>query len=294
MQEDKILQEIMGAMDRTIDERIKDLSAEESKYEQLYGKYIKYYLLDGHIVNGILIFNRGTRGINGPNKHFTNPLRYIDLEEVHRYFEESGISPDEKKWDDFEQSIDENAEKACPIYKDEELRYLSYFRFESGEYCYYDIQERKLYETGLLYEMSFHDKNGELFGDSDEHLREQMYKSTSDTLIKIIYNPESKCYGMLSGEDVIYDTDWLKDYTNYREEEDIENARQLIKRYRRNEMIEKEFLNLGMRKLDSMLSFIRNSVDGDIKVPKGMIDEMFDEYMDLFDYVSDIVLREND
>ena len=97
MQEkDKIFQEIMGAMDRTIDERIKDLSAEESKYEQLYGKYIKYYLLDGHIVNGILIFKRGTRGINGPRKHCPNPLRYIDLEEVDRYFEESGISPDEK------------------------------------------------------------------------------------------------------------------------------------------------------------------------------------------------------
>ena len=294
---DEIFHELMGAMERTIDERISNLTDEETKYVKLYGEHIKYYLLQGCIVNDTLFFNCGPEGINSPYEHFTRPLRYIDFEEVNRYFEENNISPDNKDWTDFEKSIDENAEMICPIYEEEEIRYLSYFRYESGEYCYYDIQEKKLYETGLVYEMSFRDENREVVSASEDYLIMQMNKGSigsnqaNSIVFDIIYNPESKCFGLLLGHDIIYDIDWLKDYTDYREDKDVENSRKLITRYRRGEIKDKEFLSLGTKRLDSMIWFIRNSVDGEIKAPKGLIDEMFEDYMDLFDRVKDVALN---
>jgi len=285
--EQDVLQELLGALDRTHEARIKDSSDEEAKYIQLYGKNVSYYLLQGCIVNAVLYFNRGPEGINGPYKHFPRPLRFIDLIEVGKFFEENDESPDEKDWEDFEQSIDENAERFETVYEDEKIRYLSYFRYETGEYCYYDIFDRKLVETGLIYEMSFRDENNEVCGKSEDYLIMQMDKVANSFVYDIIYNPNEKKYGLIMGHEIIYDIDWLKDYTSYRLEESSDRVGRLLYRYRRRDLSEKDFVSIGVKKLDLMLRFIRDVVDGDIKAPKGLLDEMFDEYMNLFDYVTD-------
>ena len=185
--------------------------------------------------------------------------------------------------------IDENAEKMIPIIENSKVRYLTYFRFESGKYCRYDIKTGELEETNLIYETSFWDKDDFIINLSREFKVLQERKSEEhNEIYEIIYNPERKRYGVLVGGQDIYDMGWLEDYNLYREDIGSENFRRLVYKYGQKKISKKEFVRKANEMLEYTLGYIRDSVDENVVMPRGLRDDLFDDYSFLFRYVSNV------
>lgn len=281
--DDDPVEELMNVFDRSCKSIIENIKDEKLKeFVDLFEPHIKYYLLDGVYRDGILYFNYGTDGVNSERKHFYNPIKMINLDNVKAYFDNSNVDPDEKDWDEFLVDIDPEGERFHVINDGEIPRFLVYVRYNSKELCYYDIKEGKLVETGLLADAHFRldDK------DENESIPYYLYRSikgVSDCTY-IIYNPVDDVYGILNKTEVVYDLDWLGVYTEFKKKSN-KDIYLFIREYEDNNIDKINFAKEALKLMKIYLEY-----NNEMKLlPVGlrlMIDE---EYNELSDYLAKAV-----
>ena len=275
--DDDPVEELMNVFDRSCKSIIENIKDEKLKeFVDLYEPHIKYYLLDGVYQDGILYFNYGTDGVNSERKHFYDPIKMINLDNVKAYFDNSNVDPDEKDWDEFLVVIDPEGERFHVINDGELPRYLVYVRYNSKELCYYDIKEGMLVETGLLADAHFRldDK------DENESIPYYLYRSikgVSDCTY-IIYNPVDDVYGILNKTEVVYDLEWLDIYTEFKRKSKTD-VYQYVRQYEDNNLDDTDFVNEALR-LKEVYSEYRDELK---KLPVDLRSEIEGDYNELFE-----------
>lgn len=277
MTKDELLDELMDAFERSFppyDETTAPPDLE--KYIDVLPKDIKFYLSIGSYAKGIIYYNyvSDTFKPRSKGEHICKPLCMIDLDSVVEFFKEYQGDSEEKDWEDFKTVIDEKGEVFKEYYSGDQLKYLIYFR-DDCEFCYYDIDEKKLVETKLFYDVSFSPDN------KDD-------QSDDSTDLTIVYNSKEDRYGILNGIDVSYDEAWLKSYNDFKKKFGRKNVTQIIEQFETKEKNfdnKMKFLADNMKRFEYMNEILNEWMLKDSDVPIEIKAAVYDDITELAEYM---------